>query len=140
MICGRLVPVKFKSRRKFYLTGRLIFFIKTLAPLLKALGDFTFLLGLLAKILEVLLKNLGQFAKTLGVFVKTFDPVHRKSTFLTESIKIRLSKLKTDLYNNFKKTKILGIMQVPGLYFYIKFYCCSTLKLYFFLNTSVKLW
>ncbi|WP_374462067.1 hypothetical protein [Chryseobacterium taeanense] len=118
-----------------------------MAPLLKALGDFTFLLGLLAKILELLLKTLGQFAKTLGllaktlgVFVKTFDLVHRKSTFLTESIKIRLSKLKTDLYNNLKKTKILGIMQVPGLYFYIKFYCCSTLKLYFFLNTSVKLW
>ncbi|SDH51528.1 hypothetical protein SAMN05421846_10111 [Chryseobacterium taeanense] len=96
MICGRLVPVKFKSRRKFYLTGRLIFFIKTLAPLLKALGDFTFLLGLLAKILELLLKTLGQFAKTLGVFVKTFDPVHRKRAFFTESIKIRLSKLKTD--------------------------------------------
>lgn len=31
-------------------------------------------------------------------------------------------------------------MQVPGLYFYIKFHHCPLLKLYFYLNTDVKLW
>lgn len=31
-------------------------------------------------------------------------------------------------------------MQVPGLYFYVKFHHCPTLKLYFFLNVDVKLW